>query len=102
MSAPIRSPTSYTVLINTYQHHEREATSICLSVPEMESELLSVYIDTLPVVKMEKHCKEMTPEKKNLNVSMIGAGSKAADVCKLLCRSKSTISEFKKGLLCTW
>ena len=52
MSACKRSLTRYTMFINTYRHHERVATSIGLSVPEMKSELSSVYIDTLPVVKM--------------------------------------------------
>ena len=43
---------------------------------------------------MGKQSKEMTPEEKNLIVSRIEAGSKAAAICKLLCRSKSTISKF--------
>ena len=84
------------MLTNIYHDHEREATSIGLSVPEIVSELSSVYIDTLPVVKMGEHSKEMTPEEKKLIKSMIEAGSKAADVCKLLCRSKSTVSKFIK------
>ena len=45
---------------------------------------------------MGKHGKEMTPKEQNVIVSTIEAGSKAADVCKLLRRSKSTISKFIK------
>ena len=45
-------------------------------LPEIESELWSEYIDTLPVVKKGKHSKEITTEEKSLKLFMIQAGSK--------------------------
>ena len=62
----------------------------------MRSYAASVYIGYMSGFKMGKHGKQMTDGDKTLIISMLEEGYRAAQICKLLGRSKSTVSMFIK------